>query len=187
MSEESIYDFRATDIRGQEHSLDEFRGKVLLIVNTASKCGFTPQFEGLQGLYAELKDRGLEVLGFPCNQFNNQDPADDQAIALPWASEMVTMVLLKLAFTWAMPDEIFLRSRLRRRPWVAFAMSSRIRRCRCRRVRRAARARFAACGFYFLPPFFFPAIALAGPLRVRALVCVRWPLTGSPLRCRRPR
>lgn len=81
MSTQSIYDFNAADIRGEEHSLDEFRGKVLLIVNTASKCGFTPQFEGLQSLYVELKEKGLEVLGFPCNQFRNQDPADDKAIS----------------------------------------------------------------------------------------------------------
>ena len=59
----------------------EFKGKVLLIVNTASKCGFTPQFEGLQGLYGDLKGQGLEVLGFPCNQFMNQDPADNDAIS----------------------------------------------------------------------------------------------------------
>ena len=81
MSTQSIYDFNAADIRGEEHSLDEFRGKVLLIVNTASKCGFTPKFEGLQSLYVELKEKGLEVLGFPCNQFRNQDPADDKAIS----------------------------------------------------------------------------------------------------------
>lgn len=81
MSTQGIYDFNATDIRGEEHSLDEFRGKVLLIVNTASKCGFTPQFEGLQSLYVDLKEKGLEVLGFPCNQFRNQDPADDKAIS----------------------------------------------------------------------------------------------------------
>ena len=81
MSTQSIYDFNAADIRGEEHSLDEFRGKVLLIVNTASKCGFTPQFEGLQSLYVDLKENGLEVLGFPCNQFRNQDPADDKAIS----------------------------------------------------------------------------------------------------------
>lgn len=81
MGTQSVYDFAATDIRGEEHSLDEFRGKVLLIVNTASKCGFTPQFEGLQSLYTDLKDKGLEVLGFPCNQFRNQDPADDKAIS----------------------------------------------------------------------------------------------------------
>lgn len=81
MSTQSIYDFSATDIRGEEHSLEEFRGKVLLIVNTASKCGFTPQFEGLQSLYKDLNEKGLEVLGFPCNQFRNQDPADDKAIS----------------------------------------------------------------------------------------------------------
>lgn len=81
MGIQSIYDFAATNIRGEEHFLDEFRGKVLLIVNTASKCGFTPQFEGLQSLYADLKGKGFEVLGFPCNQFRNQDPADDKAIS----------------------------------------------------------------------------------------------------------
>lgn len=81
MGNQSVYDFQATDIRGEQHSLDEFRGKVLLIVNTASKCGFTPQFEGLQSLYTELNENGFEVLGFPCNQFRNQDPADDKAIS----------------------------------------------------------------------------------------------------------
>ncbi|MCK7549917.1 glutathione peroxidase [Marinobacter goseongensis] len=59
----------------------EYRGKVLLIVNTASKCGFTPQFEGLQALHKDLGERGLDVLGFPCNQFLNQDPADNGAIS----------------------------------------------------------------------------------------------------------
>ncbi|WP_150913031.1 glutathione peroxidase [Marinobacter halotolerans] len=81
MAEQTVYDFTATSIQGEEQSLDRFRGKVLLIVNTASKCGFTPQFEGLQSLYNDLKGKGLEVLGFPCNQFRNQDPADDQAIS----------------------------------------------------------------------------------------------------------
>lgn len=81
MAEQTVFDFTATNIRGEEQSLDAFRGKVLLIVNTASKCGFTPQFEGLQSLYADLKDQGVEVLGFPCNQFKNQDPADDEAIS----------------------------------------------------------------------------------------------------------
>lgn len=78
---ESIYDFTVQDIQGNEHDMGEHRGKVLLIVNTASKCGFTPQFEGLQGLYGDLKEKGLEVLGFPCNQFMNQDPADNGAIS----------------------------------------------------------------------------------------------------------
>ncbi|MDX1597085.1 MAG: glutathione peroxidase [Marinobacter sp.] len=78
---ESIYDFKVRDIKGNEHDMAEYKGKVLLIVNTASKCGFTPQFEGLQGLHSELGDKGLAVLGFPCNQFMNQDPADEDTIS----------------------------------------------------------------------------------------------------------
>lgn len=75
----SIYEFDATDIKGQEVHLSDYEGKVLLIVNTASKCGFTPQFEGLEKLHKELEAQGLVVLGFPCNQFGSQDPgADDQ-------------------------------------------------------------------------------------------------------------
>ena len=81
MSATSVYDFTARDIKGNEKSLADYRGKVLLIVNTASKCGFTPQLEGLQGLHSELGERGLEVLGFPCNQFLNQDPANEDAIS----------------------------------------------------------------------------------------------------------
>ncbi|MFB2704345.1 glutathione peroxidase [Marinobacter shengliensis] len=81
MSGESIYDFSVRDIKGNEASMADYRGKVLLIVNTASKCGFTPQFEGLQALHEELGDRGFEVLGFPCNQFMNQDPANEDAIS----------------------------------------------------------------------------------------------------------
>ena len=81
MSGNSIYDFKVTDIKGNEQSMADYRGKVLLIVNTASKCGFTPQFEGLQALYKDLADRGLEVLGFPCNQFMNQDPGNEDAIS----------------------------------------------------------------------------------------------------------
>lgn len=81
MSESSVYDFTVNDIKGNEKSLADYRGKVLLIVNTASKCGFTPQLEGLQTLHKELGERGLEVLGFPCNQFMNQDPGNDDAIS----------------------------------------------------------------------------------------------------------
>ncbi|MBW7470174.1 glutathione peroxidase [Marinobacter sp. F4218] len=81
MSESSVYDFTVNDIKGNEKSLADYRGKVLLIVNTASKCGFTPQFDGLQTLYKDLGERGLEVLGFPCNQFMNQDPGNDDAIS----------------------------------------------------------------------------------------------------------
>ncbi len=70
----SIYQFSATNIKGQDIRLSEYDGKVMLIVNTASKCGFTPQFEGLEGLYKELAPKGLAILGFPCNQFGSQDP-----------------------------------------------------------------------------------------------------------------
>ena len=77
----SIYDFKATDIQGQERALSAYKGKVLLIVNTASKCGFTPQFEGLETMYKELHEKGLEVLGFPCNQFAQQDKGSDSEIA----------------------------------------------------------------------------------------------------------
>ncbi|MEX2474811.1 glutathione peroxidase [Marinobacter sp.] len=78
---QSIYDFTVQDIKGSEQDMGEYRDQVLLIVNTASKCGFTPQFEGLQALYSDLGDKGLSVLGFPCNQFMNQDPADNDGIS----------------------------------------------------------------------------------------------------------
>jgi len=81
MAGHSVYDFTARDINGNEKKMSDYQGQVLLIVNTASKCGFTPQFEGLQSLHDELGPRGLEVLGFPCNQFLNQDPGDDAAIS----------------------------------------------------------------------------------------------------------
>lgn len=81
MSSASIYKIEVTDIRGQVRRMEEYAGKVLLIVNTASKCGFTPQFGGLQKLYDELAPRGLEILGFPCNQFMNQDPGSEQQIS----------------------------------------------------------------------------------------------------------
>ena len=70
----NVYGFTATALSGQGRSLAEFRGEVLLIVNTASKCGFTPQYEGLETLYRGLHGRGLTVLGFPCNQFGRQEP-----------------------------------------------------------------------------------------------------------------
>jgi len=76
----SVYDFQVTSIAGNKKSLADYTGKVLLIVNTASKCGFTPQFKGLQQLYDTYKDKGFYVLGFPCNQFNNQDPGSDKEI-----------------------------------------------------------------------------------------------------------
>jgi len=75
-----LYDFSAKLNNGRNKKLGDYKGKVLLIVNTASKCGFTPQYEGLQSLYAKYKDRGLEVLGFPCDQFGHQEPGSDDEI-----------------------------------------------------------------------------------------------------------
>ena len=77
----TVYDFQATSITGQPVSLADFRGKPLLIVNTASKCGFTPQFEGLEQLWKTYGPRGLVIVGFPCNQFGSQDPGNEQEIA----------------------------------------------------------------------------------------------------------
>jgi glutathione peroxidase len=76
----SIYEFTAKGGDGSDVSLGEFQGKVLLIVNTASACGFTPQYEGLQELYSRFQDRGFEILAFPCNQFGGQEPGTDQEI-----------------------------------------------------------------------------------------------------------
>jgi glutathione peroxidase len=77
----SVYDFTAKTLDGRDVSLGDYRGKVILIVNTASKCGFTPQYEGLEALYKSLGDKGLTVLGFPCNQFGAQEPGDATEIA----------------------------------------------------------------------------------------------------------
>ena len=74
----SVYDFTVKTNKGVEKNLADYKGKVLLIVNTASKCGFTPQFEGLQKLYKDYKDKGLEILGFPCNQFAGQEPGTSE-------------------------------------------------------------------------------------------------------------
>lgn len=77
----SVYDYEANTLRGQEESLSKYKGKVLLVVNTASKCGFTPQYKGLQEVYDKFKDRGFEVLGFPSNQFAKQEPGESEDIA----------------------------------------------------------------------------------------------------------
>jgi glutathione peroxidase len=76
----SIYDFSAKTIDGREQKLDAYRGKAMLVVNVASKCGFTPQYEGLEALYRKLKDKGFVVLGFPCDQFGHQEPGDEEEI-----------------------------------------------------------------------------------------------------------
>ena len=76
----TAYDFTATDIDGQSRSLDEYRGNVLLIVNVASQCGFTPQYTGLEKLWRDYGSQGLVVLGFPCDQFGHQEPGDEAEI-----------------------------------------------------------------------------------------------------------
>ena len=77
---DSVYDIEVTTIDGKTDSLDQYRGKVLLIVNTASQCGFTPQYEGLEALHREYQDEGLMILGFPCDQFGHQEPGSEDEI-----------------------------------------------------------------------------------------------------------
>ena len=77
---QSVYDFTVKDIKGNDVSLADYKGKVLLIVNVASKCGLTPQYEGLEALYQKYKDQGLEILAFPCNQFLEQEPGTNDEI-----------------------------------------------------------------------------------------------------------
>lgn len=79
-SSHTVYDFQARTIDGTDRSLRDYQGKVLLIVNVASHCGFTPQYKGLQALYERFKDQGFEVLGFPCNQFGEQEPGAEKEI-----------------------------------------------------------------------------------------------------------
>ncbi|WP_334195831.1 glutathione peroxidase [Muricomes intestini] len=76
----SIYDYNVKTMEGQEKSLNEYKGKVLLIVNTATGCGFTPQYEGLENLYEKYREQGFEILDFPCNQFANQAPGSNDEI-----------------------------------------------------------------------------------------------------------
>lgn len=77
----SFYDYKAVDIDGEEVSMADYRGKVVLVVNTASKCGLTPQFKDLQALYETYQEKGLEILGFPCNQFANQETGSSEEIS----------------------------------------------------------------------------------------------------------
>ncbi len=76
-----FYELKAITLQGKELDMSQFKGKKVLVVNTASKCGFTPQYDGLEKLHQKYKDKGLVVLGFPCNQFGNQEPGDEKSIA----------------------------------------------------------------------------------------------------------
>ena len=78
---QNFYQFEATSLQGKEISMENYRGKSILVVNTASKCGLTPQFEGLENLYRKYTDKGFVILGFPCNQFANQEPGDEKSIS----------------------------------------------------------------------------------------------------------
>ena len=79
-TKQSLYEFKAKTISGEEKSLSDYKNKVILIVNTASNCGFTPQYEGLENLYKMHQKNGLEILGFPCNQFGGQEPGSEKEI-----------------------------------------------------------------------------------------------------------
>lgn len=77
----SFHQFSAKSLQGREIKMETYKGKTVLVVNTASKCGLTPQFEGLENLFEKYKDKGLVILGFPCNQFANQEPGDEKSIS----------------------------------------------------------------------------------------------------------
>jgi glutathione peroxidase len=79
--ESKFYQYSAKTLQGKEISMNDYQGKTVLVVNTASKCGLTPQFEGLEKLHQKYKDKGLVILGFPCNQFANQEPGDEKSIS----------------------------------------------------------------------------------------------------------
>lgn len=97
----SIYDFKVNDIDGNEVSLDEYKGKVIIIVNTASKCGYTPQFQDLQSLYEKYENKGLVILGFPCNQFLGQEPGNND--------EVKSFCLLNYGVTFPMFEKVDVR------------------------------------------------------------------------------
>jgi glutathione peroxidase len=79
--EQNFYQFKAQSLQGKEISMENYKGKAILVINTASKCGLTPQYEGLEKLYKKYKDEGFVILGFPCNQFANQEPGDEKSIS----------------------------------------------------------------------------------------------------------
>lgn len=109
----SLYDIKVKDIQGKETTLAPYKGKVLLIVNVASKCGFTPQYKGLEAIYKKYKDKGFEVLGFPCNQFAHQEPGTD--------SEILQFCTSKYNVTFPMFDKLEVNGPNRHPLYVALA------------------------------------------------------------------
>jgi len=111
----TIYDYKVKDIKGNEVSLEKYKGKVLLIVNTATGCGFTPQYEGLQNLYNKYQKEGLEILDFPCNQFLNQAPGTNEEIAsfcqLKYNTTFTTFAKIKVNGKEADPLYTYLKSK----------------------------------------------------------------------------
>ena len=105
----TAFDFTAHDADGSEHPLATYRGRVLLIVNTASKCGFTPQYAGLEALWRQYRDAGLTVLGFPCNQFGHQEPgsADEIASFCTGKYDVTFPVLAKVEVNGAGADPLY--------------------------------------------------------------------------------
>ncbi|PKK96405.1 MAG: glutathione peroxidase [Tenericutes bacterium HGW-Tenericutes-3] len=114
----NIYDFKVKNTKQQEVSLSNYKGKVLLIVNTATKCGFTPQYEGLEALYEKYKDKGFEVLDFPCNQFLHQAPGTDAELksfcSLNFGTKFETFARVDVNGKNADPLFVFLRNQINR-------------------------------------------------------------------------
>lgn len=114
--EDNIYIFNAKTLQGKEVSMKDFEGKTVLVVNTASKCGLTPQYEGLEELYKKYKDDGLVILGFPCNQFGKQEPGDEKSISegclLNYGVSFPMFSKVEVNGTGAHPMYKFLKKRL---------------------------------------------------------------------------
>ena len=109
----SIYDFTVTNNKGKSVSLKEYEGKVLLIVNTATRCGLTPQYDGLEALYEKYRDQGFEILDFPCNQFAFQDPGDAEKIdsfcKLKYGTKFPRFAKIKVNGSGADPLYVYLK------------------------------------------------------------------------------
>ena len=98
-----LYDIEIENMKGEKKTLKEYQGKVLIIVNTASKCGFTPQFDGLEKLYLKYKDKGIEIRGFPCNQFLRQDPGSNE--------DILSFCQLNYGVTFEMFNKLFVKGK----------------------------------------------------------------------------